>query len=391
MADPLSTAWNKYKYTSLFDIDPVSSNLPNLVDQQLAGLDPLTVQNYNSLLTKFPNQSKDYLLSAAKIGLNSNTKGIEKLSANDGIAQLKQDLINVDNIKSQADKDKGFREGIYSTLKGTTRVGFAALQAPYQYITNIGRNLYAKGKGEISTSQLIKNINITELAGEETNLGQLLRATAGVVSGKGPVDTGSGFFISPESKVGAGQAKAMSAYGRINGKSYTLGRATMNSLGADPNGTPYRVMSGIVDATLAIGTDPSLWVGPGSITKVIAGGKELQKAKTAAQAVKEAERLAKIDDIKNITKEEKQILKQRVGTEKKVRRNVDNTYMKAEQDLVRKEQSKSNANIKRLGKALTTGIGRLEKTQGDPAVIETISDNNIGNPVATSLLTRLLN
>jgi hypothetical protein len=385
MADPLSSSWNKYKYTSIFDIDPVSSNLPNLVDQQLAGLDPLTVQNYNSLLSKFPNQSKDYLLSAAKIGLNANTKGIEKLSANDGIAQLKQDLINVDNIKSEADKDKGFREGIYSVLKGTTRVGFAALQAPYQYITNVGRSLYAKGKGEISTTELIKNISISELTGEETNLGQLLRATAGTVKGEGPVDTGSGFFVSPESKVGAAQAKAMSSYGRINGKSFTIGRNLMNSLGADPNGTPYRVMSGVVDATLAVGTDPSLWFGPGSVTKVIKGGKELQAAKTAAQAVKEAENLAKIEDIKNITKEEKRILKQRVGDEKKVRRNVDNTYMKAEQDLVKKEQSKSNANIKRLGKVLTTGIGRLEKTQGDPAVIETISDVNIGDFVMKNL------
>jgi hypothetical protein len=385
MTDPLSASWNKNKYTSIFDIDPIASNYRNLVDQQLAGLDQLTIQNYNSLLTKFPNQSKDYLLSAAKIGLNANTKGIEKLSANDGIAQLKQDLINVDNIKSQADKDKGFHEGIYGVLKGTTRFGFAALQAPYQYITNVGRNLYAKGKGEISTTELINNISLSELIGEETNLGQLLRATGGLVTGKGPVDTGSGFFVSPESKVGAAQAKAMSSYGRINGKSFTIGRNLMNSLGADPNSTPYRVMSGIVDATLAVGTDPSLWLGPGSVTKVIKGGKELQVAKTAAQAVEDAKQAAKIADIKSIVKQDKQTVKERVGTEKKIRRNIDNTYMKAERDLVKKEQSKSNANIKRLGKALTTGIGRLEKTQGDPAVIETISDVNIGDFVMKNL------
>jgi len=61
MADPLLTSWTKQKYTSLFDVDPVSSNLPNMVDQKLAGLDQATIQNFNSLVKMFPNQSKDYL------------------------------------------------------------------------------------------------------------------------------------------------------------------------------------------------------------------------------------------------------------------------------------------------------------------------------------------
>jgi hypothetical protein len=383
--DPLVKSWNKQKYTSLFDVDPVANNLPNMVDQAVSGLDPVTIQNFNSLVKMFPNQSKDYLVSAAKIGLNANTKGIEKLSANDGLAQLKQDLINVDNIKSEADKDKGFREGVYGVLKGVSRVTFAALQAPYQYVTNVGRNIYARSRGEISTGQLIQNVQLSELAGEETNLGQLLRATAGVVTGKGPIDTGSGFFINPESKVGAGQAKAMSAYGRINGKSFTLGRSTLNSLGADPNGTPYRVMSGIIDASLALGTDPTMWVGPGAITKVIKGGKELQKAKGAAQAVLDEADAAKINDIKNLTKEEKALIKQRVGAEKKVRRNIDNTYMKAERDLAKVQQSKSNAIVKKLEKALTFGIGRGEKVAGDPDTVAAIADGSIGDFVIKSI------
>ena len=380
MSDPLLDSWSKKKYTSLFDIDPLASNLPNLVDQQLAGLDPLTYQNFNSLVTKFPNQSKDYLLSAAKIGLNANTKGIEKLSANDGINQLKQDLVNFDNIKSEASKNKGLAGSVYSLLKGTTRVGFAALQAPYQYITTIGRDLYSLGKKDgVSGSQLLKDISIQGLVGDTTNLGQLLNATAGVVSGKGPVDAGSGFFVSPESKVGAGQAKAMSAYGRINGKSFTLGRATMNSLGADPNSTPYRVMSGIVDATLSIGTDPSMWVGPGSVTKIIKGGKELSKAKAAAQAVEDAKQAAKIADIKNLTKEEKALIKQRVGVEKKVRRNVENTYIKAEKDLAKISQSSAAALTTRLEKALNYAAGRGSKVEGDAEVASLIGDGQIGD------------
>jgi len=228
MLDPLVKSWNKQKYTSLFDIDPVSTNLPNMVDQKIAGLDQATIENFNSLVKMFPNQSKDYLISAAKIGLNSSTKGIEKLSANDGISQLKQDLINVDNIKSQADKDRGFRESVYGVLKGASRVTFATLQAPYQYLTTVGRDLYSLGKKDgVSAGQLLQNINPgTMFSGDTTNLGQLLNATRGLITGKGPIDTGSGFFINPESKVGAGQAKAMSAYGRINNKSFTLGQRT---------------------------------------------------------------------------------------------------------------------------------------------------------------------
>ena len=385
MSDQLSINWNKYKYTSIYDIDKTTNNVGSLVDQQMKSLDSLTIQNFDSLVKKFPNQSKDYLLSAAKIGLNANTQGIEKLSANDGIAQLKQDLTNYDNITNRAKTDKGFRESIYGVLKGTTRALFATLQAPYQYVSTVGRDLYAMSKGEISTSQLIKDASLTGLFGETTNLGQLLRSTAGLATGNGPVDAGSGFFVSPESKVGAGQAKAMSAYGRINGKSFTIGRAGMSALGADPNSTPYRVMSGIVDGVLAVGTDPSLWVGPGSVTKIIQGGKQLSKAKTAAQAVEEAKQAAKIADIKNLTKEEKALIKERNGTEKVTRRKVNNTYMQAEKNLAITEQSKSAAVSKRLEKALIFTAGRGSKIEGDPSVAALIENGSIGDFVLKNI------
>ena len=382
--DPLLSYWNKYKYTDLSSA-PNKVPMSTLVEQQIAGLNPDIIQNYNSLLTKFPNQSKDYLLSAAKIGLNANSQGIEKLSAHDGIAQLKQDLINFDNIKSEADKDKGFRESIYGVLKGTSRVAFAALQAPYQYVTNVGRNLYARSRGEISTGQLIQNASLAELFGEETNLGQLVRATRGVITGNGPIDTGSGFFVNPESKVGAAQAKAMSAYGRINGKSFTIGRSTMNSLGVDPNSTPYRVMSGIIDATLAVGTDPSLWVGPGSITKVIKGGKEAVAMKQTAKGIIDAETSAEVQAIKGLTEEANKKAKQSAGEQKKIKRRIDNTYMKAERDLAKVSQSKSAAISKKLEKALTFGLGRGEKVAGDPDAVAAIADGSIGDFVVKSI------
>ena len=209
MADKAVVDWNKYKYVDLHTVDQNTKNLGILVDQQMASLDPTIIQNYDSLFKRFPSQSKDYLLSAAKIGLNADTKGIEKLSAHDGIAQLKQDLTNYDGIKNKSIMDRSFNENIFGFFKGTSRALFATLQAPYQYVTTIGRDLYAMSKGEIGVGQVAKDANIANLVGETTNLGQLMRSTAGLATGNGPVDTGSGYFVSPDKGVGKAQAAAM--------------------------------------------------------------------------------------------------------------------------------------------------------------------------------------
>ena len=181
MADPLATEWNKYKYTSLFDTDVISQYTDAAVKQRIATLDPQIQANLDSLLNKFPNQSKDFLLSAAQMGLNANSKGIEKLATADGFAQLKQDLTNVDNIKSTAKQNKNFAEAVWNTViynpfKGATRLAFAGLQAPYQYVTTVGRDLYAMGKGEVGLDTFTKDSSLVNLAGQTTTLGQVLRS-----------------------------------------------------------------------------------------------------------------------------------------------------------------------------------------------------------------------
>jgi len=59
--------------------------------------------------------------------------------------------------------------------------------------------------------------------------------------------------------------------------------------------------------------------------------------------------------------------------------------MKAERDLVRTSQSKSNAIVKKLEKALTFGIGRGEKVAGDPDTAAAIADGSIGDFVVKSI------
>ena len=391
MADPLATEWNKYKYTSLFDTDVISQYTDAAVKQRIATLDPQIQANLDSLLNKFPNQSKDFLLSAAQMGLNANSKGIEKLATADGFAQLKQDLTNVDNIKSTAKQNKNFAEAVWNTViynpfKGATRLAFAGLQAPYQYVTTVGRDLYAMGKGEVGLDTLTKDSSLVNLAGQTTTLGQVLRSFAGQFAGKGPMDTGSGFFITPESGVGKAQAKAMSAYGRVDGQSFTLGRGALSTLGVNPNSIPYKVMSGIVDATLNVGLDPSTWFGPGSVTKIIKGGKELEVAKTAAGQVLSARELAQnertIAEVKAATEDTKKLIKQYTGSAKEIKRDVRNTYMQAEKDLARTQKSTSNAIAKRYEKALNFTVKRGEAVNGNADIVASMEAGSVGDFVA---------
>lgn len=371
--------WSKYKYTNLFDNDNTGKMLSNAVDTAVATLRPETYQNLQSLIAKFPNSSKDYLLAAANLGLNANSKGIERLAAVDGLAQLKQDLSNVDNLKSVTNQNKNFavaiKDNLYGGLKGGIRTTFATLQAPWQYLTTIGRDLYAASKGEIGAGQLMKDLNpVTGLLGSTTNLGQIISGAA-----KGNLDTGEGFFVSPDSGAAKAQATAMQAYGRINGKSYTPGRALLSSLGADPNSTPYKVLSGIVDAVGAIATDPSVWVGPGSVTKIIKGGKDyrtlgtlvtgglnkkitgLESATASAGKVMKRKELEeatlKEQAVNELTKEENVLIRQRNGAEKSIKRKVNNTYLKAENSFKKTQQSNEAAKLKRAEKLLTYHMG----------------------------------
>ena len=382
----LGKDWNKYRYTSLFDTSNTNRLLANAVNNQVLGLDPTIQSNFDSLLRKFPNQSKDFLLSAAKLGLNANTAGIERLASVDGLAQLKQDLANVDNLKSQAKENKGFLQGVkdavYSGLKGTTRTLFATLQAPYQYVTTAARDIYS---GNLNAIRLNP---ITGMFSDTTNLGQLSRAVvSGITEGKA-IDTGAGFFIAHDSQVAKDQAKAMQAYGRINDQSFTIGRLALNSMGADPNGTPYRVMSGIVDSVLAIGTDPSVWFGPGSVTKIIKGGKDaktifgttktgLSGAKAAAQRVVSAKDAKSIEAIKAETLAEDARMAEFHGQKKDLIRQVDDTFLAAEKNLKKTEASTRRARSRIAAKQITQNVQRV--TIGEADVGRQLSIQNIGD------------
>lgn len=60
-------------------------------------------------------------------------------------------------------------------------------------------------------------------------------------------DTGSGFFISPTSEVGQTRLERERQHGLIGGHVITMGRFAADTLGLEPDTTPFDVVSGLVD------------------------------------------------------------------------------------------------------------------------------------------------
>lgn len=347
---------SKFRAPGMFD--NAGSVLQQLINQEVAGLDGSQHANFDSIVKKYPHISKEIVVSLIRQGANADTPGIDKIVSLDGVNQAMTAATAIKKLPSLAEKDKNFfstvKDAIYGGLKGTTRVGFAALRSPYDYLTTLGRDVYAASKGEIGVGQVLKDANVANLVGPSTTLGALGRD---ILDGDG-VSTGSGFFISPESRVGKQQAKAMGAYGRINGQSFTIGRGLLKTVGANPNSTQYKILSGIVDATLNVATDPSTWLGPGalkvvkegskvklafrggSLNKTARGGQDLAEAKRiAAEETRLEQRAADIKDLEALPSE-KELLKQRSDALGNIKRDYENHYLKAEDDYQKSTQPK---------------------------------------------------
>ena len=366
----LYEAGKQYQFSGLWDVDEIAKANTEAINNAIINLDPKIQENFASLSKKFPNQSKDFLLASAKSGWNADSKGVERLASVDGIAQLKQDLVNVNTIAATAKNNKNVADWLYSALKGSIRYTFAATALPKEVITTVARDLYA---GE--ADNIAKDVGFFGLNSNSTTVGQILK-------GKG---TGSGFFVGPETEAGKAQAKAMSAYGRINGESFTLGRLAINGLGVHPESTPYRVMSGVIDAVNAIALDPLTWFGPGSVTKVIKQGAERKGAINAAQRVLSAEQDTLIKESKKLTREELRAQKALTKEEKVIKRKADNTYLKEQRQLQKATLSTGTAQVNRLGKLLTLGIKSSEAIAGDAQIASIVDKSQVAKFVTETI------
>ena len=256
------------------DLATGGTSAERMMKTQLASLTPEHYTNFNAITNKYPGMSKDLVMSMVSQGLNANTPGIEKIITMDGIAALKTDAFNIDKIKKQEKPNRGalgyaesaFKEGVYDPFKGFTRLLFSGIRSIYDSTTTLTRDVVAMSRGEKGAGeQFVKDITGEALA--DSTLGQMLRGKS----------TGSGFFVTPESQAGKAQARAMGKYGRVNGESFTIGRGVFNGIGMNPESNAYHVMSGVLDATLNVGLDPSTWFGPGAVGKIITQSKKVTK------------------------------------------------------------------------------------------------------------------
>ena len=357
-----------------------------LIDTQMASLRGDEMANFEQITSKYPGISNDIIVSMVRAGLNADTPGINRITTIDGIAALKNDAFNVDKIKKSQKPKRGilgsienvYRTAVYEPFKGTTRLVFAGLRSPYDAATAFTRNVVAMGRGEEgATKQFLDDLNPVTggIFGENTLLGQTIRA--------GNKGTGSGFFITPETKIGKEQARRMSQYGKVNGKSFTIGRGLFNGIGMNPNGNAYNIMSGILDATLNVATDPSMWVGPGSVGKLITQRQKVtQFTKELADQTKVGfDNLAKesLDELEKTN----QILRDKQS--KKISspfRRFDTKYKSKEQEIIAAERQIADKKLNTASKLLNFEKNKWMRWANEPAdsaVKQTLSNKSIAD------------
>lgn len=332
-----------------------------LMQVQMGSLTPQTYANFNSITNKYPGISNDLVMSMVRQGLDANTPGLDRITTIDGIAALKADAFNVDKLKKKVAPDRGilgsiqnaFDNIVYDPFKGATRLLFAGLRSPYDATTAIFRSGTGILRGEEGAKgQFLKDV-AGGLTGESTQLGQIVRGGVSLTGGLG--GQGEGFFITPETKVGKAQAQAMGKYGRINGKSYTIGRGIFSGIGMNPNSNAYRVSSGIVDAVLNVAADPSTWFGPGAVGKIISQGKTVTNlSKELSQVNKAGFDIMARDAIDELEKTG-QILKDKQS--KKISspyKRYASKYKKAEQEIIARETEITNIQVGTFKKLLNT-------------------------------------
>lgn len=160
-------------------------------------------------------------------------------------------------IKNEKSKQKSwFERNIQDKLKTVSRYGFAALEFPTQMIQG-------------AAAQIFDEDDSTKGWFISTDLGSLIANDD---------EAGSGFFIGGRAKELQGE-RARRYRGEIAGEAFTIGRGLAHVLVKEDT-VPYRLLSGAIDATLALGT-PAV---PGA-TQVGAAARTLQEAGSTSKVV----------------------------------------------------------------------------------------------------------
>lgn len=175
-------------------------------------------------------------------------------------------------------KKNWFQRNIYEPAKAGSRYAFAALNLAPELTQN-------------ATSQLLNSNNPEGFDDffQSTSLGVLLASSKGEIdpaTGQ-RITAGEGFFVGGTAAEKQSEL-ARQVRGTINGNAWTLGRGAADVV-SSPGTKPYNFLSGIVDASLNIFADPTLFGG-----KAIAASRTARAAIPALQSADEIAAFAKV-------------------------------------------------------------------------------------------------
>ena len=237
-----------------------------------AGATPEISQRVGQIYSQSPWLTPGQVLALAKG--NASPQAVELASQ----TQAKRVPALLDPNKPD---DKGFFErNVYDKVKATTRWSFAALDTVKDLSQNVASQVF----------------NPNDPAGfdgwfQSTSLGTMLSDSE---------QAGEGFFLG--SKAAEKQAeRARRVRGTINGSAWTIGRGAA-SVVFTPGSKAYGIASGLLDAVVAVGSDPTFLGG-----KVYAGSKgfgslsELKSAQAAIQGVRSADELSGVQKLLKAT------------------------------------------------------------------------------------------
>jgi hypothetical protein len=156
-----------------------------------------------------------------------------------------------------------FERTFYDPLKSAARYTFATLNLAPELAQNVG-------------SQLLNKDNPEGFDGwfKSTSLGTMLAASKGEIdpnTGQ-PITAGEGYFLGGTAAEKQSE-RARRFRGTINGSAWTLGRGAADVVFA-PGSKAYNILSGFVDASVAVFADPTLY-----------GGKALKAARAGRAAI----------------------------------------------------------------------------------------------------------
>lgn len=206
----------------------------------------------------FPNLTPGAVLSAGRAELDPDGPEVralaqaqERRKEGRGFLGMIGEVVNAGTgaVASVADMH-------YDIFKGFSRGTFAGPQAIGELL-NAGVREAVNPSGDFSLAQTTLGAGVAEIADK----------------GIGNVDFGSGFFVGGNVKkrqVAAARAGGLTP----DGKAITIGRNTAGLVFDDRSSRGYNIMSGLIDAAVSLGTDPTTYVG-GAIVKPVAAARNL--------------------------------------------------------------------------------------------------------------------